>query len=267
MTDKGQPEAVPMTEEQRFIFDLKGWLCIPGVLTQDETEAIRQHVLRLKNDPESIDPLERYSYSGPAQILLDHPVVVGVLREVIEADRSEECYGFRCESSFSMVRKYDQTGPEPHGGRGAGPLGYQVYRDRIYSGLTRVAWELNPVEQGDNPTAFISGTHKMNFPLPENHRNNDSPLLETYTCPAGSVVIFSENTTHSGLTWKSTKRDRVAVFNCYSAGLTQYHKMNLPVEVVEAMPPKRRTLFRGVWQHNFRDQQPNDYFSAENMAL
>jgi hypothetical protein len=27
----------------------------------------------------------------------------------------------------------------------------------------------------------------------------------------------------------------------------QYRRLNLPVEVVEAMPPKRRTLFRGVW--------------------
>eukprot|EP01044_Picomonas_judraskeda_P020446 COSAG03_NODE_4551_length_1511_cov_7.096894_1_plen_31_part_10 len=31
--------------------------------------------------------------------------------------------------------------------------------------------------------------------------------------------------------------------------MAQYHRMNLPREVVEAMPPKRQTLFRGVWGH------------------
>ncbi|MBR53903.1 hypothetical protein CMK19_09090 [Candidatus Poribacteria bacterium] len=258
---------IPMTDEQRFIFDLKGWICIPSVLTKNETESIRQHIIDLKNNAESIDPLDRYTLAGPAQILLDHPVVVGVLREILDNDRNDDCYGFRCENSFSIIRKKDQTGPSPHGGHWHGPHGYRVYRDRIYSGLTRVVWELNPVQPGDGATAFISGTHKMNFSLPEIHTQHDSSLLETYSCPAGSVVIFTENTTHAGMTWNSDTHDRVAILNCYNAGLVQYHKMNLPYSVVAKMPPKRQTLFRGVWQHDFTNQKPNNFFSQENMAL
>ena len=258
---------IPMTEDQRFVFDLKGWICIPNVLSKIETESVRQHIIQLKTDPESIDPLERYSLAGPAQILLDHPVVVGVLRDILEGDRGDECYGFRCENSFSTIRQKGQAGPGPHGGHWHGPHGYRVYRDRIYSGLTRVVWELNPVEPGDGPTAFISGTHKMNFSLPESYNKHDSPLLETYSCPAGSVVIFTENTTHAGMTWNSDKHDRIAILNCYNAGLVQYHKMNLPYEVIATMPPKRQTLFRGVWQHDFANQQPNNFFDEENMAL
>ena len=199
--------------------------------------------------------------------MLDHPVVVGVLRDILEGDRGDECYGFRCENSFSTIRQKGQAGPGPHGGHWHGPHGYRVYRDRIYSGLTRVVWELNPVETGDGPTAFISGTHKMNFSLPESYNKHDSPLLETYSCPAGSVVIFTENTTHAGMTWNSDKHDRIAILNCYNAGLVQYHKMNLPYDVIAAMPPKRQTLFRGVWQHDFANQKPNNFFNEENMAL
>ena len=65
---------IPMTDDQRFIFDLKGWICIPNVLSETQTNAIRQHIIQLKTDPESIDPLERYSLAGPAQVLLDHPL-------------------------------------------------------------------------------------------------------------------------------------------------------------------------------------------------
>ena len=100
---------IPMTDDQRFVFDLKGWICIPNVLSEIETEAVRQHIIQLKTDPESIDPLERYSLAGPAQILLDHPVVVGVLRDILEGDRGDECYGFRCENSFSTIRKKGQA--------------------------------------------------------------------------------------------------------------------------------------------------------------
>ena len=88
-------ENVPMTDEQKFIFDLKGWIAIPSVLTEEEIGAIKEHAHTLKNHPESIDQKDRSSLSGPAQILLDHPVVVGVLREILGDDPNEDCYGFR----------------------------------------------------------------------------------------------------------------------------------------------------------------------------
>ncbi len=44
--------------------------------------------------------------------------------------------------------------------------------------------------------------------------------------------------------------------------LAQYHRSNLPREVVEAMPPKRQTLFRGVWGHG-GDPFENVYYDPE----
>ena len=258
--------ALPMTEEQKFIFDLKGWLLFPGLLAGGEVTAIREHVYALRDDRDSLDPKDRYSLSGPAQILVDHPAIVTVLRGVLGADRHDGCYGFRCESSFPMIRSEGQSGLTPH----AGPRGLHSYSCRngsIYSGLTRVAWELNPVRKGEGGTLVMSGSHKMNFPVPDSHKAFDSPLFETYECPPGSAIIFSESVNHAGPLWKTKDHPRVAIFNCYSNADAQFHKLNLPTEVIEAMPPKRRTLFRGVWHHDFSKAQPNDYFSDENVAL
>ena len=264
----GHADVVPMTEEQKFVFDLKGWIAIPGVLDDDEIEAVKAHVIALKEDPDSLDPLERYAVAGPSQILLDHPVVVGVLREILAGDRGEDCYGFRCENGFNMVRRSDFKGLAPHGGGvGTGMFAYQCVNRGIFSGLTRVVWELNPVEEGDGGTLFMSGSHKANFPIHEDHRNLDSPLYESYVCPPGSVVIFSESVCHAGPPWTNEERPRIAVFNCYSRAESQYHKTNLPLEVIQTMPPKRQTLFRGVWVHDFSRGQPNDYFNPENVAL
>ena len=263
-----QKEPIPMTDEQKFIFDLKGWIAIPGALTEEETEEIKAHVFVLSQDRDSLDAKDRYSLSGPAQILLDHPVVVGTLREVLKPDRSDDCYGFRCESSFSMIRSYESVGPDPHGGgRGSGAFAYNCVNQNIYSGLTRVVWELNEVNEGDGGTLFMSGSHKSNFSVHESHRVMDSPLYESYTCPPGSMVVFSESVCHAGPKWNNPNHPRVAIFNCYSPSEAQYHKMNLPPEVIEAMPPKRQTLFRGVWHHDFSRQQPNDYYSVDNRSL
>ena len=181
------------SDEQKFVFDLKGWIAIPGVLTPQETNTIRGHIIALREDPESLDPLDRYSLSGPSQILLDHPIVVGVLREILGGDRSESCYGFRCENSFPVVRSTDYMGLDPHGGgAGVGIFGYNCVNGRIFSGLTRVVWELNPVDKGDGGTLFMSGSHKANFGVHASHMRIDSPMFDTYECPPGSVVIFSE---------------------------------------------------------------------------
>ena len=94
-------------------FDLKGWIAIPGVLSAGEIDRLKAHVIAQKEDPESLDPLERYAVSGPLQMLVDHPVVVGVLREILAQDRSEDCYGFRCENGFTMVRGTDFKGTAP----------------------------------------------------------------------------------------------------------------------------------------------------------
>ena len=95
--------AVPMTEEQRFVFDLKGWLLIPSVLQSAQIDAVKAHLEALANNRPSLDLVDRYSLSGPAQILLDHPAIVNILEEILGHSRDEESYGFRCESSFSTI--------------------------------------------------------------------------------------------------------------------------------------------------------------------
>ena len=45
---------IDLTPEQKYSFDKHGWLLIPGVLSQDEAEEMRDYGLRLQHDPESI---------------------------------------------------------------------------------------------------------------------------------------------------------------------------------------------------------------------
>ena len=256
---------IPMTDEQKFIFDLKGWIVIPGVLDAELTAAVREHVIAIKEvEPDNRYPLARWE--RPSQDLLDHPVIVGVLSEIIGSGPSESSYGFRCESTVPSVRHSDYEGLQPHGGPGIGPLAFNCVNGRVYSGLTRVVWELNSVDEGDGGTLFLSGSHKANFTTPKNHLALDSPLFESYSCPSGSVVIFSESVCHAGPLWRNAERPRISIFSCYGPSNAQYHKTNLPTQLIEEMPLKRQSLFRGVWTHDFSRSQPNDYFSNENVA-
>jgi ectoine hydroxylase-related dioxygenase (phytanoyl-CoA dioxygenase family) len=129
---------------------------------------------------------------------------------------------------------------------------------------------LNPVNAGDGGTLFLSGTHKANFPFPDSVREPDNPHLETYSCPAGSLFIFTESLMHAGTVWKNPDVDRVSIFYAYNAVQAQFHKMNISPEVISQMPPKRQSLFRGVWQADFSNSpygEINRYYSEGNQAI
>jgi Phytanoyl-CoA dioxygenase (PhyH) len=263
------------TEEKRFLFDLRGWVCIPAVLAEAEIAACKAHIDRIQDAPETIEPIfqSRPGLSGPLQELLDHPAVAEILSDIINPEVDGEAYGFRCESNFiyRLRANPDRTGGHSHRGtrQAPGPHEYSYRDGRIYSGQTRVVWELNPVDERGGGTRFLTGSHKANLLVPESVQR-DAALFDTYTCPAGSLLVFCERVLHSGATWSNRDWPRMSVFNCYNHHNCQVHKMNVTHEMVMAMPPKRRTLFRGAWEWWNRKEGGrlnNAYYSEENRSL
>lgn len=253
----GKP-VIPLTQEQKYLFDKNGWLLIPGVLTESEIEEMRDFCYRLKNEPDTIlIPHHRSTYGGPLEALTDHPIVVAFANEFLASPylSSETCYGFRMETSFLFLRSTSDDKPKgfaPHNGNGMFRMPgdchqYQCLPGQAYSGLTRVVWELNPVGKEDGGTLFITGSHKAAYTAPEVVRKQEWEFWDTYSCPAGSVIFFTEAITHSGQPWKNSDTDRVAIFNGYNS-VDKRWKISLPPQaLLESMPPKRQTLFRDAY--------------------
>ena len=66
-----------MTPEQKFFFDLRGWILLPSVLSAAEIEEMKAEVYAGA----------RHSYQGALQNLLDHPALVGILNEILADER------------------------------------------------------------------------------------------------------------------------------------------------------------------------------------
>lgn len=92
-----------MTEEQKFIFDLKGYLLIPEVLNSAEIEALKSQIEMIRTNPESLPPHERRFPGGTASFLIDHPVVIDVLREILGEIRMESSW-MSVSQTVSAVR-------------------------------------------------------------------------------------------------------------------------------------------------------------------
>jgi len=248
--------AIELTDEQKYVFDTKGWLAVPGVLSASEITEMREFAYQLARDPESIPEHERSSVGGPLQRLTDHPLVVGFMTEFVGYDglQTEDGYGFRHEGSFLTIRPWGPANKEfnPHGGRGffnfpGNHHTYHLMPNKVNSGLTRVVFELNEVKEGDGGTLFLSGSHKAAFERPDSTNDEKSPLWDTYSCPPGTALFFTEALTHSAVVWKSEERERCAVFNCYNTIGSRWHQWEPPEAVYNVMPPKRQTLYRPTW--------------------
>ena len=249
-------DVVDLTQEQKYLFDTRGWLLVPGVLDTADIEAMRDYALRIQDDPESLPEHERCHVAGPLQKLADHPVVVGFLNEFLAHPHlsSADSYGFRLESS---AMRYRTSAPEqqgqfkPHNGSGMFRFAvdshhYQCIPGKAFSGLTRVVWELTPVVEGRGGTLLATGSHKAAYAAPESVQDPGSEMWETYACPAGSVLFFTEALAHSTAPWTNEENERVAIFNLYNSVGSRWGTWEPPAKLVAQMPPLRQSLFRGT---------------------
>jgi hypothetical protein len=241
-----------LTEHDRIVFDLKGYVIKPAVLPPGEVEELREFVLRQRREPASLPPHQRRLPGGPCERLIDHPAVMDVLLDVIDPDVEK----IRLENIFLSYREGEESSWSPHaGGRTTNPnYAYNFHDGRIYAGMTRVVWELTEVVEDHGGTCFIPGSHKANYGIrkgPASIDARDSGLWQSYGCPPGSLVIFSEAVRHSADAWRNPNNPRVAIFGAYNHINVRHHKPDVPPEVIAGLTPEHQRFFREVYHPQF----------------
>lgn len=249
--------AIELTQEEKFRFDLQGWILFEAVLTADQVRQMRDFCRQLHSDPASIPERHRTSVGGPLEALIDHPRVLGFMNEFVAHPplASQDCYGFRLEHSDLRIRSAGEGKFVPHNGNGMlrFPGDSCVYRcipGKAHAGMARAIWELNPVRRGRGGTLLVSGSHKGVFSAPDSLRDPASPLWTTYECPAGSVLFFTEAVTHSATVWTDAETERIPIISCYNTVNQKWHDWAPHADHLAEMHPKRQTLFRPVHVHN-----------------
>ncbi|MBW3624994.1 MAG: phytanoyl-CoA dioxygenase family protein [Armatimonadetes bacterium] len=241
-----------MTEAEKIIFDLKGYIVKPAVLSEDEVEELTSFVLRQRSDPGSLPPHERQLPGGVFERYIDHPAVMDVLLDVIDKDVEK----IRLENIFLSCREGEESPWSPHaGGRTTNPnYAYNFHDGRIYAGMTRVVWELAEVKRDRGGTCFIPGSHKANYNIRQGFPEidaRDSGLWESYGCPPGSLVVFSEAVRHSADTWRNSDNPRIAIFCAYNHINVRHHKPTVSPEVLDSLTPEHRRFFNEVYHPQF----------------
>jgi hypothetical protein len=226
----GEQVDLEPTPAQRFLFDTQGYLLLPEVLTQVEVARllVRLRELESADYPDTwveglglertkvaltkqsssadyqgadhqtrLNGLPKIDPTGTFDPLIAHPRVLPFLRSFME--------GPQLVNIWSISKSRGSAGGGFHAG--GEPHDYQVdTRRQIRSKMINVIWMLTDNCPGDGEMVLLPGSHKANFPA-EDLLVLDGERLPVERVPgavavhaeAGSVLIMSECTKHSGL--------------------------------------------------------------------
>ncbi|MFP6720835.1 MAG: phytanoyl-CoA dioxygenase family protein [Candidatus Poribacteria bacterium] len=254
-----------MNEDEKYLFDLMGYVIIPDALTDTEVktcnQAIDHHTELLRERQDSLaggsealagtshrkDIGGMLSWDRPwcelFRQLLVHPKVSPYLDAILG-----ECY--RLDHGPGLIAMDEGTeGGTLHGGGVERPNFSEAYffKDgRIYCGLTVVEFMLADEGPGDGGLGLIPGSHKANLSCPrvmKLYQEYQQYVIEVHA-KAGDAVVFTETLTHGTLPWKA-KHQRRALLYKFSPGFQAYsqgaHQVTYP-DYIEDMTPEERAV-------------------------
>lgn len=273
-----------MTEDEKYLFDLRGYLVLRSVLSNKEVDDINAvidrvlpdwhirsqsgHILtgfdeeaagqenkdRSKN-PTGLNSGRLLDWGEPLRKLVGHDKILPYMIELIGPDlRLDHQY------AILMRAKPESAGHRLHnGGTPYEPVHSYHFRDgRFVSALTTVSYALTDVPPGGGGFCVIPGSHKSSVPLPRHFMDVGHPpeWLVHISLNKGDAVIFTEALTHGALPWKSeTDGERRAVLFKYGPGHMQWEtRSQLPSGNYEWQEHQKYLLMPAY--HRFRGEIP-----------
>jgi hypothetical protein len=211
-----------MTDQERYLFDIQGFLTIPDALSPELLRLLNAILdERIAAEMKPDETTHRFgnllSWGAPFRHLIDNARVLPYLESICgEQVRLDHVYCdvIRPPSNGDAVR--GPIGTTLHGGGTPWDFGqyYAVRAGRIRCGLVVAAYNLADVAPNDGGFGCVPGSHKAEFPFPNEWRElaTAPEFVRRVTGPAGTAVVFTEALTHGTLPWRGAGERRTVFF-------------------------------------------------------
>lgn len=231
---------IEMSEAERYLFDLNGFIIIRNVLTPEEVAAanavIDKHQAEMIERKEDAlrnavkgtkmygDGTGRKDLGGVLEwgedskifkSILAHPRLLPLFHGILGK-------GYRMDHlPFLIAQDKGAEGFALHGGTvdcSTGmynpELAYTCHNGFIRSALLACSVVLTDHDPGFGGFCVVPGSHKSNFKMPEGMVDGEaySEYIQQPATKAGDVVLFSEGTVHGALPWTQDTQRRVCLY-------------------------------------------------------
>ena len=230
-----------MNDHEKYLFDLRGYVVVMNALTTGQVEDLSvrlearrtQGRRRLGSDRTIFGTEAAPAWSAPSLLewggtyidLIDLPTIAPYLEALLGV-------GYRLDHDYINVINAEHPGKlYLHGGgqgAGGGPRDvvgptdggqcyYRYNNGRFFNGLLTVAFELNTVATSSGGFACVAGSHKGNFPLPNEWRVSEKQAdipacVDRITAASGDAIIFTEACAHGTVPWEGGGERRTVFY-------------------------------------------------------
>ena len=261
-----------MTPEERYLFDLQGYLVLRGVLSLDMRRQLNETIdsLETLNDVQTAAlgaerkyrasdnvyakagappegglgdyDCEVLRYGGPFEELIDLPQPLRYIEEMI----GEPC---RLDAASFMSRNSRGAFRFHHGYAELLPYSEYAFEDGAFKCVSvKIGYALTDVDVEDGCFAVIPGSHKSNFtnPLVGHIPDPAHPLVQPLPCQAGDAVLFSEDLSPGAVENHRSKVRRTLFYSYAPAFHCTWHGLAMTAEGFEQRAsPRRLELVQG----------------------
>ncbi len=252
-----------MTPEQRYFFDVSGYIHLEKALDDDELKQAQEAADRyIHTPPDELPPgfelddsgkinsssrryLHGFAFDRALESLALHPKTWPIVKE-LTGNRP------RLTSGTLQVNTHDRPGTRLHCAREGSwqTTRYECRDGRIFCNNFVIFPYLTDVHPGDGGLIVVPGSHKAEFPRPPGMFYADNgisshipPGVVNIIPKAGDLVIISELLTHGTLPWKPVERDRrVLILRYRPQYCTTFSSLQIPAEIRGRLAPETREL-------------------------
>ena len=274
-------KTVEMSTDEKYLFDLTGFLVVRDVLSKDHLEVANAAIdsMELTQSPEyfgdskalrgensstrlgntrGLLDLEK-PFCEPFRQMLAHPKTIPHLNTILGE-------GWRLDHGPGLIAMDKGcSGGMLHGNFDNAPYFYR--EGKIFTGLCVIEYLLADEGPGDGGISVVPGSHKANLACPEKMRKWEQyqEFVTEINAKAGDAVIFSEACTHGTLPWNAEHQRRAILYK-YNTGHMAWSGGGLggptPAYWDELTPPQQAALIRPS-HHSRRPKQSNGYDGLE----
>lgn len=245
-----------MTPDQRYLFDLNGYIVVKGVLTAEDVEAANaaidaradKMVQRSDTALRNAKPGTAMFGTGPGRKDLggvlewddtEQDVTARrVFRSILAHSKLVPYFhtllgkGYRMDHlPFVLAQDFGGEGFSLHGGtidcssgRYNPHLAYTYHHGTMQCHLLGCNVMLTDHNEGDGGFCVVPGSHKSNLKMPDGMVDGETyrEFVRQPVTKAGDVVLFSEGTVHGALPWTVEGRQRRACLYRFAPATMSY---------------------------------------------
>lgn len=242
MTTQSRSFPLEMTESERYLFDLNGYIIVRNVLTAEEIKEVNavidKHqsgmIERSEDKPSLRNAVKGTKFYGSGtgrkdlggvlewgpdskifKSILAHPRLVPLFHGLLGK-------GYRMDHlPFIIAQDKGAEGFQLHGGTvdcNSGmynpELAYSCHNGILRSSLLGCNVMLTDHDPGFGGFCVVPGSHKSNFKMPPGMVDGEahSEFIQQPATKAGDVVLFSEGTVHGAMAWTAETQRRVCLY-------------------------------------------------------